>query len=76
MGQHTRTSDTLPKTEVFKGLSFSDRASSSRVAKDIDEDQIWQILDAKSVKYNVFSYIHINMQHITYKYCLPKHCLM
>lgn len=59
MGQHTRNSDTLPKTEVFKGLSYSDRASTSRVAKEIDEDHILQVLDSKSVKYNVHDFLKV-----------------
>ncbi len=50
IGQHTRLHDKLPKTEVFKGLSQSERVSSvCRKSQDVDEDQILQILDSKSV---------------------------
>ncbi|XP_050987564.1 uncharacterized protein LOC127178630, partial [Labeo rohita] len=61
MGQHTRRSETLPKTGIFKGLSQSDRASTSKErtnGKDIDEDQILHVL----------SYIHFTMQHSSIKF--------
>ncbi|ROL42300.1 hypothetical protein DPX16_8179 [Anabarilius grahami] len=37
-------------TGLCDGLSYSDRASTSRVAKEIDEDHILQVLDSKSPK--------------------------
>ncbi|KAF4116706.1 hypothetical protein G5714_004195 [Onychostoma macrolepis] len=51
IGQHTRLHDKLPKTEVFKGLSQSERVSSvCRESQDIGEEHILQILDSKSHK--------------------------
>ncbi len=46
IGQHTRLQDKLPYSKVFKGLSQSSVCCKSQ---DIDEDQILQILDSKSV---------------------------
>lgn len=49
--------ETLPKTEIFKGLSQSDRASTSKDGKDIDKDQILQVLDSKSVHYRKHDFL-------------------
>ncbi|XP_073685728.1 uncharacterized protein [Garra rufa] len=50
LGNHSRLSDIVPKTEVFKGLSQKDRAFTSSCGLEMDEDAILQVLESKPPK--------------------------
>ncbi|KAL1277206.1 hypothetical protein QQF64_023879 [Cirrhinus molitorella] len=50
LGNHSRVSDIVPKTEVFKGLSQKDRAFTSSCGSEMDEDAILQVLESKPPK--------------------------
>ncbi|KAA0721253.1 hypothetical protein E1301_Tti018150s11, partial [Triplophysa tibetana] len=47
IGQCSRLSDVIPKTEILKGLSQKDRLWTKRPSEEVDEDSILQILDTK-----------------------------
>jgi len=52
IGKHTRVDGKVPKTEIYKGLSQSERVNSVYCeSRQVDEDQISQILDSRSVGY-------------------------
>ncbi|XP_067227090.1 uncharacterized protein [Chanodichthys erythropterus] len=47
IGQNSRMSDVIPKTEIFKGLSQKDRLWTKRPIEEFDEDRILQVLETK-----------------------------
>nr|XP_055024083.1 uncharacterized protein LOC129414162 [Misgurnus anguillicaudatus] len=49
IGQYSRMSNVIPKTEIYKGLSQKDRLCPKRANEEVDEDKIRQILDTKVV---------------------------
>ncbi len=49
IGQYSRISDVIPKTEIFKGLSQKDRLWTKRPNEEFDEDRILQVLETKGV---------------------------
>ncbi len=49
LGNCSRISDIVPKTEVFKGLSQKDKAFTSSFGLEMDEDTILQVLESKTV---------------------------
>ncbi|KAF1392466.1 hypothetical protein PFLUV_G00028200 [Perca fluviatilis] len=53
LGEAVRINDLVPKTEILKGLSPKDQATTSGTASAIDEDTILRVLDSRPLNWYV-----------------------